>query len=257
VVAVSLKKKGFVLAMLPWWLHGVRLHGQFVPLDTTGGLNLFIGNGPYATGRYRYAAVARQETEFLSGVDTSTPVGSNQAAALAVAHVLAHPADALARVPSKLGHLLALEGNEQAYLYSIGHFGPRRPAAVWLWGGAVLAAFPVLLVVGLAGLAVRGHGTARVRVPAVCFLGTAVLLSLVSFGEPRFHLPFVPVLAVLGTGLTAPRHGVHRWRAWAAVALLLFLGTQWAPQLTNYVHHLRLMAAPDGWNHQLSFDDLL
>ena len=89
------------------------------------------------------------------------------------------------------------------------------------------------------------------------FLGTAVALSLVTFGEPRFHLPFVPVLAVLATGLAGWRAGVHRWRVVAALALLLFLAVVWSGQLANYLHYLRLMAEPDGWRRQLSFDDLL
>jgi 4-amino-4-deoxy-L-arabinose transferase-like glycosyltransferase len=253
----ALTVAGFVLAMSPWWLHGIRLHGQFVPLDTTSGLNVVIGNGPHATGRYRYASVARQTTEFLAGLDTTTPDGSNQATARAVAYARAHPGETAALVPAKLGFLLALEGNEQAYLYSISHFGERRPLTVWLWGVAVLAAFPLLLTAGLLGLVPRHERLSRLRVPAVCFLGTAVALSLVSFGEPRFHLPFVPVLAVLAAGLAGPRAGFHRWRAWTAAAVVVFLAAQWAPQLGNYVHHLRLMAGPDGWRHQLSFDELL
>jgi 4-amino-4-deoxy-L-arabinose transferase-like glycosyltransferase len=256
-LTASLTAAGFVLAMLPWWLHGIRVHGQFVPLDTTSGLNVMIGNGPYASGRYRYASVARQTTELLAGLDTTTPDGSNEATARAVAYARAHPGETAALIPAKVGFLLALEGNEQAYLYSISHFGQRRAVTVWLWGAAVLAAFPLLLTAGLLGLVTR-HGTmARLRMPAVCFLGTAISLSVVSFGEPRFHLPFVPVLAVLATGLSGRHAGIQGWRAFAAAALLVFLATQWAPQLGNYVHHLRLMAAPDGWRHQLSFDELL
>lgn len=257
LLAAALAVAGFVVVMMPWWLHGIGLHGRVVPLDTTSGLNMMIGNGPYASGRYRYATVARQTTELLADLDTMTPDGSNEATARAVAYARAHPVETAALIPAKLGFLLALEGNEQAYLYSISHFGERRAVTVWLWGAAVLAAFPLLLTAALLGLVPRRECMARVRVPAVCFLGTAVALSLVTFGEPRFHLPFIPVLAVLAAGLAGPRAGTHGWRAVAAAGLLIFLATQWAPQFGNYVHHLRLMAAPDGWRHQLSFDELL
>ena len=257
LTGAALTLAGFVLAMTPWWLHGARLYGRFVPLDTTSGLNVFIGSGPLATGRYEFPAVSRQQAEFLAGIDTATPEGSNRAIALAVAHAAANPAEALALLPRKLGNLLALEGNEQAYLYSIGHFGDRSGATVRRWGLATLAAFPLLLALGLAGLAIRDDAHRTIRRPAVCFLAAAVALSLAAFGEPRFHLPFVPVLAVLAAGLASWRGGVHRWRAVAAVALLLFLAGVWSAQLANYLPFLRQMAEPDGWRRQLSFDDLL
>ncbi len=42
----------FALTMTPWWVHNARLHGRFVPLDTTGGINLLIGSGPLANGHW-------------------------------------------------------------------------------------------------------------------------------------------------------------------------------------------------------------
>ena len=257
ITGAALTLAGFILAMNRWWLHGARMHGRFVPLDTTSGLNVFIGNGPLATGRYEFQAVSRQLSEDLSGFNLFTPDGSNRATALAVAHVAANPGEVLAMLPRKLGNLLALEGNELAYLYATGHYGDRSGGTVWRWGLATLAAFPLVLSLGLAGVAIRDDKHRILRGPAVTFLGTAVALSLVTFGEPRFHLPFVPVLAVLATGLAGWRAGVHRWRAVAALALLLFLAVVWSAQLANYLHYLRLMSEPDGWRRQLSFDDLL
>lgn len=41
----------FALAlMLPWWLRNYQLLGSFVPLTTTSGIGLWIGNNPDATG---------------------------------------------------------------------------------------------------------------------------------------------------------------------------------------------------------------
>jgi 4-amino-4-deoxy-L-arabinose transferase-like glycosyltransferase len=248
---------GFVLVLAPWWLHGLRHQSRFVPLDTTSGHNLLIGSGPYATGRYRFTAVVRQTNEFLVGIDPTTPEGSAHAAAVAWAHVRAAPGEALSLGPAKLGYLLALEGSEIAYLYSIGHFGEVGPRAVWTWGLAILAAFPVVLAAALAGLARRHPGAALVRAPAVCYLVAAAALSVIAFGEPRFHLPFVPVLAVLATGAARWREGWHRGALVVAAAVLVGLGVVWAGQLGNYLGYLPELAQPGGWQRALSFDDVL
>ncbi|UCH79351.1 MAG: glycosyltransferase family 39 protein [Candidatus Coatesbacteria bacterium] len=46
----------FVAAVVaaPWALRNWRLYGEFVGLSTNGGVNLWIGNNPNATGAYRY-----------------------------------------------------------------------------------------------------------------------------------------------------------------------------------------------------------
>jgi len=248
---------GFVLVLAPWWLHGLRHQSRFVPLDTTSGHNFLIGSGPYATGRYRFTAVVRQTNEFLVNIDPTTPEGSARAAAVAWAHVRAEPGTALALIPAKLGYLLALEGNELAYLYSIGHFGAVGTRAVWTWALAILSAFPVMLAAALAGLATRQPGTALVRAPAVCYLVAAAALSVIAFGEPRFHLPFVPVLAVLATGAARRREGWHRGALVVGAAVLVVLGVVWAGQLGNYLGYLPDLARPGGWQRALSFDDVL
>lgn len=248
---------GFAMVMLPWWLHGWRLHERFVPLDNTSGLNALIGNGPHATGRYRFSAVNRQQLELLEGLDPTTPEGSARAMTAAAAHVRAQPAEALRLIPAKLAFLLALEGNELAYLYSIGRFGDHDPGTVRLWGVAVMAAFPVVLAAGLGGLARRaGARAVAVRRAAVVYLAAAVALSAASFGEPRFHLPFVPVLAVLAAGLGASG-AVQRWRLAGGAIVLLLLLPAWADQLRTYLGVLAALAAPGSWNRELPFDDLL
>jgi hypothetical protein len=87
-------------------------HGQFVPS--------FTGDSTSSSAtalRHRALLLtppSRGRDRVPIRVDTSTPDGSNQAAALAL-YILAQPADALARVPSKLGHLY--RGQRTAYLY--------------------------------------------------------------------------------------------------------------------------------------------
>jgi hypothetical protein len=41
-----------VLVMLPWWLRNAAVFGGFVPLTSAGGVSLWVGNNPQATGNW-------------------------------------------------------------------------------------------------------------------------------------------------------------------------------------------------------------
>lgn len=41
-----------VAVMAPWWLRNALVLGQFVPLTSAGGISLWIGNNPHATGNW-------------------------------------------------------------------------------------------------------------------------------------------------------------------------------------------------------------
>jgi 4-amino-4-deoxy-L-arabinose transferase-like glycosyltransferase len=257
VVHPTIAALSFCVVLAPWWAHNARLHGRFVPLDTTAGINFLIGTGPLASGQWDWSEVSRLHVEYLPGVDTTTPDGSDRAASLAARFMLEHPWRVASLVPAKLSGLMALEGREHAYLYSFGYFGPRHERSVWAWGVSILASFPLLVVAAIAGGVVRAGVSARVLAPCGLFLIVSVAMHLVSFGDPRFHLPFVPILAVLATGLERWRNGLVPWRAVAAAALIVLLAIAWRDQVAVYSEALRRLAAPGGWTTQLSFDDLL
>lgn len=251
---IGLFAAALVLALLPWWTHNAALHGRFVPLDTTGGLNLLIGSGPGANGRWDYTRVVELQNTALLGVDVTTPAGSDRASALAWAHVRAHPLTWVSLVPAKLTGLFAFEGRETAYLYSVGFFGAQSATTAKLWTAASVIAFPLLFVACALQLARSGLGSPASRMIAV-FLGASVALHLATFGDPRFHLPFVPLMAV---SAAAPRRvGIHSRWPWPAIAVCALMAVAWYAQLVHAMPILRLLIAPDGWQRPVSFDDLL
>ncbi len=160
-------------------------------------------------------------------------------------------------IPAKLAGLFALEGREHAYLYSIGYFGPDHDDVIGWWALVILASFPLLVLAAAAGVAVDGGVTRGVAAPALFFVAGTVVMHAASFGDPRFHLPLVPVLAVLATGLSRqPRRMIATRVAWLVV-LYICLVPAWYAQLANYMDHLPVLTAPGGWRSHLSFDDLL
>jgi hypothetical protein len=245
----------FAAVMSGWWLHNARLHGRFIPLDTTGGYNLLVGNAPFATGLWEWRVVQRIEHGIFAGTDWRTPEAADRATALAVAAVAEDPWAALRRVPAKLAGLAGVEGREQAFLYSVGAFGAHGPATVRAWGAAIMLGFPLLTAAALWGVATPGTLVADVRRPALALLGLMLVMHVATFGDPRFHLPAVPVLAVLGTGA---RPGTIRIASgWVAVVAVVLLGVLWWTGAAPLLRVLPELAAPDGWRRGLALDDLL
>ena len=254
---LAITASALCLTLLPWWWHNYDLHRAFVPFDTTGGLNVLIGAVPSASGRWDWSAVSQLQRTELAGIDVTTPAGSSLATARALGHIARDTRGWLALVPAKLTGLFALEGREQAYLYSIGYFGSDHEDVIGWWAWVILGSFPLLVLAAAAGLAVDGGLTRGVAAPALFFVVGTVVMHAASFGDPRFHLPLVPVLAVLATGLSRqPRRVIATRVAWLAV-LYICLVPAWYAQLANYMDHLPVLTAPGGWQSHLSFDDLL
>jgi 4-amino-4-deoxy-L-arabinose transferase-like glycosyltransferase len=252
VIAVT----ALVITMTPWWLHNARVHGRFIPLDL-GGIHLLIGNGPLATGLWESNHAPRLEGEILMGIDWRTPQGSDLASDIAIAEIRAHPLDAVRRIPTKILGLLAIEGREQLYLYSWSYFGPMRAAVIWLASVPMLIAFPVLLLSALAGMTIRHGLEPRVLVPCLIFLLTTLLMHAALYGDSRYHLSMVPVLAVLATGLARWPNGISPWRAATAVVIVLWLAAAWSSQFATFLSVLPRLTAPDGWQARVVYDDLL
>ncbi len=253
---VSMVVLMFVLTMTPWWIHNFRLHSRFVPLDTTGSYNLLVGNASFATGIWEWSVVDKVENGVLKGVNWQTPTGADTAAAIAVAHIRADPVLALRRVHTKMAALAAIEGREHAYLYSWGYLGQRSPRVVWAWSVAMLAAFPLLATAAMVGALLPGAVAVCVLRPSVTLLAATAVMHALTFGDPRFHLPVVPILAVLATGIATWRRPGW-WRICVGALVLAFLLHSWQSQLSIYLMALPRLVQPDGWKSQLFIDDLL
>ncbi len=247
----------FALTMAPWWMHNFRLHSRFVPFDTTGGYNLLIGNASFATGIWEWRVVEKIESDLLKGVNWQAPTGADTATSIALAHIRSDPSLALRRVHAKMAALVAIEGREHAYLYSRGYLGQRDPSTVWAWSVAMLTAFPLLATAAIVGALISSGVAARVLRPSTTLLAATALLHALTFGDPRFHIPVVPVLAVLATAIGPRLRRLAWWRICTGAIILAFLIHSWRPQLSTYLTVLPRLVQADGWNSQLFIDDLL
>ena len=244
-----------LLVVAPWLAFTTRVAGGPV-LDTTSGMNVLLGNHPAATGRLNMAddAPLRQ----LHVVGAASEADANARALRAgVAWAMAHPGASVRLAGAKVGYLLGLEGREHAWVYSVGYFGARRSLTVTVWGALLMASFPLLVVAAALGLArargAPGHARARgglepVQVALGAFVVATIALHVASFGESRFHLPLVPVLAAAASLGAMPLASTPRARLVIAGAVVALLAVVWAGQAPELLDALAALRAPNGWS---------
>jgi 4-amino-4-deoxy-L-arabinose transferase-like glycosyltransferase len=94
----------------------------------------------------------------------------------------------------------------------------------------------------------RLHGVQPVHVALCAFVVATCALHVASFGESRFHLPLVPVLAVAASLGVGPLASAGRGRLVVAAVVVAVLAVVWAGQAPELVDALAALRAPNGWS---------
>jgi 4-amino-4-deoxy-L-arabinose transferase-like glycosyltransferase len=236
------------LVLAPWLAFTTRVAGGPL-LDATSGVNLLLGNHPRATGRLVLGDEAELRGTYVAGA-ASTADGNARAIRAAVSWAFAHPGPWTQLAIAKLGYLFGLEGREHAWLYGHAYFGERRSTTVIVWAALLAASFPLLCLAAAVGV-VRGPRPATPALIAIAAVVAATAaLHVMSFGESRFHLPLVPLLAVVASlGLAERQPAERRGGRIAVVALILTaLVIAWAQQWPELRDQLARLRAPNGWS---------
>ncbi|HLB00843.1 MAG TPA: glycosyltransferase family 39 protein, partial [Bacteroidota bacterium] len=176
-----------VLVLAPWIARNSVVMGQ-TGLSTNGGINLFIGNNPDATGSFQ----GRFPPELAS--DAIDEVTRNQLAfSLGIDYILRHPATFMINGAKKIAHVFRTEGD-----VLIGSF-PRSAATDTAGFRERYASLPVIPVVltnagyfSVVLLAIAGI----FRVPrnasywfAAALFVTILAVHSIYFGGSRYHYP--------------------------------------------------------------------
>ncbi|MCX6357906.1 MAG: glycosyltransferase family 39 protein [Candidatus Aureabacteria bacterium] len=253
---------GALLTIAPWTIRNYRYHHTLVPIDMFGGYNFLIGNNPDATGRQDLArlydlAVKYWNVQEPGSPDSSRewvmyvdPAGSTRSYREGLGFIAAHPRRFLTLGIRKLGYLYGLEIRELSWAYSKDYFGavPARlliPVTI-----ATLASFPLLVSLALTGLFLRTGNNGGAWALLVLVLLYFSAAHVMTFGESRFHLPLVPVLAVCAGRLIAPgnlmRRMITKGRLCALLIICVILCVSWIRDITQNRHRLNSVCAPGG-----------
>jgi len=213
------------LTILPATIHNYRVSGDLIPVSSNGGINLFIGNHPGASGMFQVPPEMR-----LDLLASSTEIAERaEGRALSAGEVSAYWAGrALAYMRSSPGPWLRLTARKAAlfwnhyeipnhyHFYFVREFAPvlRIPVST----------FAVVAPLGLVGLGLAAARRKR-RAPLLIAYGATFMASVVPFFiTARYRLAIVPVLLVgAGYALTQVWGWVRarRWRPLAGAAVAL------------------------------------
>jgi 4-amino-4-deoxy-L-arabinose transferase-like glycosyltransferase len=205
----------FAASLAPWTIRNALAFDAFVPVSNNGGINLFIGNNPSARGRYKFSP--RMDAQLSAAVTGPRRGGPNEvaidryAAQLAYDWVRQQPRAAIDLWKPKLEYLYA---DDEA---PFGYWAKRVPTpeqSERLARGKALNAPYYLLLLGLSALgacvAAVELTVRRKRFASLLWLPGVVVLAftalhLLTFGDPCYHHPMMPWLAIYaGYALATP-----------------------------------------------------
>jgi 4-amino-4-deoxy-L-arabinose transferase-like glycosyltransferase len=236
---------GVAVVIAPWVHRNYEMYHRFLPTDTSAGFNVLIGNYAGATGRHpgieAVQAAAQQYWSAARNDFERSEVGMQ----VGRTFVREHPTRAVRLAVLKIGYLLGVEGREHAWGYSYFVQGRHSPTTVRLWGLAIMVSFPLLFLAAIIGLsrvgAISTYGGLLIVATLVC----AVAVHVVSFGDTRFHLPWIPLLAVFAARAVSVVPGAARfsWRRRLALFVCVVLLTvMWGSQLPELLRVLPKLA---------------
>jgi len=192
-----------VSVVLPWSYRNYRVFGEFVFVSTNGGLTLLAGNNPSARGGYT------QDDPLMTslGWSVATQVTADkEARRRAVQWIKENPWRFIVLLPRKVFHLWALDG-ESEWWFQLGY---QYYGQYVLWFRTLRLLNQVYYLCLLAGSGVAAWlllgrkvvvSDTRLDWWALPY-GLGVYLSalaLVFCGQPRFHYPVMPFIA-MGAG---------------------------------------------------------
>jgi hypothetical protein len=193
-----------ILTLAPWTVRNWQVLGGFVFVSTNGGDNLLIGHHPASPGTYVRPTQLAPETAAMDEIERD-----RAARRLAMRAVMADPVRSLRLAGPKLKATFLTGTDAPYWAFQTRPGGLVTPGmdehrSLYLWFSGVSKASPsVVLTLFLAGLLAgllrfpKGGGPLPAT-PVAMVLATAALVC-VFFGNPRFGLPALPFLLMVGS----------------------------------------------------------
>jgi hypothetical protein len=223
-----------VATLAPWAVRNFIVHRQFVLLETKGGVNLWLGNSPYTPNDFiRNVWKTGVREPMLAPLPTDEVARDRTAYALALDYIARNPMVFLARMPIKFADLWGFERN----LVDLAEGTRESERYGWksvpkiAMDALTSVAYIALMLAALYGLFAAPNDLGKWLV--VLFGAYFVFVHLVVFGDARFHIPLVPLLApYAGYALLArPRVSLKSARGWMFVVMLVVFVLVWAHEI--------------------------
>ncbi len=191
---ILLFSAGILLVITPWIIRNVMALGSPL-ISTNTGINLYMGNNPYASGAYKAGlpdtllAASHDELEF-----------HRLSLALAVRHIVQDPAAFIKRIPVKIAHIFRSEGELMVWAFhpnirdkSSSFSDKYRTLPVTLILGVNIL-YACILIAGIAGVLSFRHD--ELTSLTIMFSGILLAVHAIFFGGSRFHFLLMPLMTL-------------------------------------------------------------
>ncbi len=216
-----------LICIAPWSARNYSQFGQMVLLETKGGVNLWLGNNPYTPNDFiRNVWKVGIREPMLDPLPQDELERDRAAYALAMNYIRDHPVTFVARMPVKFADFWGFERNlpdiAQATVRGSGWNSLTKLAA------DVYATLMSMLVIALGVLGMTLAPNDRWKLLLGGFTLYFLGVHLAIFGDGRFHLPLIPLLALYASWLLVQFRQTTFSRprivlAFGCLALLIFV----------------------------------
>jgi hypothetical protein len=213
------------LVVLPWTVRNWIVFDAFVPVSTSGALNLWQGNTRLSRQQ------VYEEYWAVHGRIAKYELARRRAAEAILER---QPLWVLEKLRDEMPAFWAAHGHPVVHLERGAYGTVARPLAL-LAVAVVLLPYLALLALFVAGIAVLPRG--REPLLLLAFLGFYVLLHVAAHGYPRYRLPAMPavfLVAAHGWAAWRTRPAVDRRHRLAAAAAALVLALSVGPSLVTW-----------------------
>jgi len=230
----------FLLVTVPWAVRNTLLHGQPAWIETALGYDLYVGYHPRSTGTFQHGI----SLDLFPILDDAERNARGMEAFWRF--VRSDPGRVPYLMARKAGYLWGLDKRALVYFYANGYLG-QWPG--WLLGLALLVACTPLVVLApvAAGGLICGRMERRKALIALLFAYYAGAHMLI-LAEPRFHVPLLPVIAVLAAYafVEQPWRSSRPWQRKLTALLVVLLLVNWGLELARDWNALAALFGPEG-----------
>jgi hypothetical protein len=204
VICFWKKREGFLnaiilysalfLTVLPWIVRNVLVFGSFVFVSTNGGINLLIGNNPYATGNYHYNDMVESlvDRSFTNEVSID-----NNARGAAIKFLEANPTAFFSLAPQKIYYLF--ESDIEGIIWNQRGLPPASlNLMVFLEIFKLFARYYYLLLLALGGIGTILFRMQKTKILIMTIIFYLIGINIVFFGDARFHFAIMPWIVMIG-----------------------------------------------------------
>jgi 4-amino-4-deoxy-L-arabinose transferase-like glycosyltransferase len=232
-----------LVVTIPWAARNSLLHGRLTWVESALGYDLYMGYHPESSGTFQFGI----SLDLLPMLDD----GERNAAGMEafVEFVRSDPARVPYLMVRKAGYLWALDRRALTYFYASGFLGHLPPLLLGIVH--VLACGPLIVLAPAAGWGLICGRMGRRKALLAMLVAYYTAVHMLILAEPRFHVPLLPIVAILATHACAekPWRESRPWQRWLAAALVALLLLNWGLEIARDWDTLVALFGPAG--HQL------